>query len=299
MKLNERLIPVIGLILAMLFWGSSFIALKIAFREYQPMHVIFWRLAIASLCFAIFLPRFLRVTLRPGDLKYLGLMGLFEPCLYFIFEAKALENTTASQAGMITAILPLMVAVIAGLWLKERITRENLVGFLMAIAGACWLSLSGESSEVAPNPQLGNFLELIAMLCATGYIITLKHLTAHYSPLFLTALQSLIGTLFFLPVLILFPVQPVTTLTSHPSLAVLYLGFVVTTLAYGLYNYGVSRIPVSQASAYINLIPVFSVLLGFWILGERFTTAQFFASALVFSGVLVSQWGGRRIPLGD
>jgi drug/metabolite transporter (DMT)-like permease len=280
----------------MLFWGSSFIAMKIAFREYEPLHVIFWRLVIASFCFALIAPRFLKIRIPRRDWKLLGMMGLFEPCLYFIFEALALEHTSASQAGMVTATLPLMVAVIAALWLKERVTRANIAGFLLAIAGVWWLSVSGEANEHAPNPMLGNFLELIAMICATGYIITLKRLTDRYTPLFLTAMQAVIGAIFFLPALFIFPApETVPQLTGAASLAVLYLGTVVTILAYGLYNYGVSRIPVSQASAYINLIPVFSLILGFTVLGERFTLPQLLASAVVFSGVVISQWRPARV----
>ncbi|MBT8329347.1 MAG: DMT family transporter, partial [Desulfofustis sp.] len=77
-----------------------------------------------------------------------------------------------------------------------------------------------------------------------------------------------------------------------PALAVIYLGSFVTLGAYLLYNYGVSKIPASQASAFVNLIPVFAVILGFLILGERFTPIQFVASALVLLGVFISQ---RRV----
>lgn len=55
MRYSQRAIPIIGLMLAMLFWGSSFVAMKIAFRDYELLHVIFWRLAIATCCFALIL----------------------------------------------------------------------------------------------------------------------------------------------------------------------------------------------------------------------------------------------------
>lgn len=82
-------------------------------------------------------------------------------------------------------------------------------------------------------------------------------------------------------------------MSDGSTLALIYLGTLVTFIAYGLYNFGVSRIPVSQASAYINLIPVFAVILGFTILGERFTNQQYLATLVVFTGVVVSQWGSR------
>ncbi len=93
------------------------------------MQVIFGRMFIASLCLCIFIPSFRKLNWRRRDLKYLLIMAVCEPCLYFIFEAKALELTSASQAGMITAMLPLLVAILAWGLLKEQITRQTLAGF--------------------------------------------------------------------------------------------------------------------------------------------------------------------------
>ena len=280
----------LGLVTAMILWASSFVALKLAFRGFDPMVVIFGRMLVASFCFLPFVPRFrVRNTFRRRDLPTLLFMALCEPCLYFLFEARALELTTASQAGMITALLPLMVAVAARFVLKETLSGSMLAGFAMAITGAIWLSLAGEASADAPQPLLGNFLEFVAMVCATGYIISLKRLTRRYTPFFLTAIQAFVGAVFFLPFLGL----PSTVLPAQwpwgPTLAIVYLGAVITLGAYGLYNYGVSRIPASQASIFVNLIPVFTVFLGWLILDERLTGAQYLASALVFVGIYISQ----------
>ena len=277
------------LLLAMILWSSSFIALKIAFQSYHPMVVIFGRMAIASLCFLLLIPRFSRIRYHKGDFKYFLFMAICEPCLYFIFEAKALENTTASQAGIICATLPLMVSLAAGLILKERITRKMLIGFTLAIAGSCWLSFVSKPMQYSPNPPLGNFLEFLAMVCATGYIITLKRLACRYPPLFLTAIQAWVGGLFFIMFLFLPSTELPTSFEPVGAFAVIYLGTAITLGAYGLFNYGTSRIPASQASSFINLIPVFTIILGWIILGERFTPMQYPASILVFIGVLISQ----------
>lgn len=274
----------------MAIWASSFVAIKLAYRSYDPMVVIFGRMAIASLCFAVFIPGFRSAPrLLRKDLRPLLFMALCEPCLYFTFEARALELTTASQAGMISAMLPLTVAVGARVVLGEPLTLRTTVGFCVAIAGACWLSLAGQPSGDAPNPVLGNFLEFLAMVCATGYIISLKHLTARYSPFFLTAVQAFVGALFFFPFLFL----PATTLPAGfdplAAMAIVYLGAVVSLGAYGLYNYAVSRIAVSRTSVFFNLVPVFTVVLGVLILKERFTFTQYLASGLVFAGIYLSR----------
>lgn len=284
----------------MVLWASTFITLKIAFSAYDPMVVIFGRMLVASLCAACFPFVFKNVRLRRKDLKYILLMSVCEPCFYFVFEAKALIHTSAAQAGMITSMMPLMTAIGAWLFLKENLTPRTLLGFAAAVGGAIWLSVVSESSVHGPNPLWGNFLEFMAMVCATGYALMLKKLTARYSPLFLTFAQAFIGTFFFFPVIFF----PGTTLPTYfdpvPVLSIIYMGAGITLGAYGLYNYGVSRIPASQATAFINLIPIFTLILSSLILGERFTGIQYAASALILAGVLLTQnFNGSGNPVVD
>lgn len=279
----------LALLLAMLLWGSSFVAMKYAFIEMEPMVVICGRMVIASLCFLPFLRSFSRLSLKRSHILPLIGMGLCEPCLYFLFEAKALELTSASQASMITTMLPLLVALAAWSFLGEQITKRIVAGLVLAAFGAVWLSLSGVVSEQSPNPVLGNFLEFLAMVSATGYIILLKKLSSSLPPLFLTAMQSFIGAIFFLLLLLFSEAGLPKTLPLGGLVAVFYLGFFVSVGAYGLYNFGVSRVPANQAAAFINLIPVCTIVLGFIFLGERFTGWQMAACLLVFIGVIISQ----------
>lgn len=295
MNNRDSWLPITSLVLAMILWASSFIALKMSFQGYHPMIVMLGRMVIGSLCFLVFYRRIRHTRIHRADLKYLFFMALCEPCIYFSFEARALQLTTASQAGLITAMLPLMVALGATVFLNEQVSRKTLAGFGIAIVGACWLSLAGKESESAPNPLLGNFLEFMAMVAATGYTLSVKHLSTRYSPVFLTAFQSVAGAFFFS----LFLLDPEISLPVEfypvPALAIVYLGSFVTLGAYLSYNYGVSKIPASQASAFVNLIPVFSVILGFLILGERFSFYQYAASLLVLGGVYISQRKARAL----
>lgn len=277
------------LVLAMALWGSSFIALKFAFQEMPAMWVIFARMALGSLIFLGAWRWRGRIDYHPGDWKWLLGLAACEPCLYFIFESLALQDTSAAQAGMITALLPLLVAVGAYFLLHEKIARNTWLGFALAVLGALWLTLASEPDSHAPNPLLGNVYELLAMLCATGYTLLLKHLSARYSPFILTAMQAFIGSLFFLPLAL-----ASSGLPSMPGpqglLALIYLGTVVTVGAYGLYNFGVSRLPASQATGFINLIPVFTLIFAALLLGEVLSGQQALAATLVFVGVALSQW---------
>jgi drug/metabolite transporter (DMT)-like permease len=293
---KSRIISTLALLTAMIFWSSSFIALKLSFQSFDPVIVIFGRMFVASLCF-LFLYRWLRGSMyRKGDWKYLLAMALFEPCFYFVFEMMALVRTTASQAGMITAIFPVMVAIGAALFLGESIRKKTIAGFILAAAGAVWLSLSSDTSDYAPNPLLGNTLEFFAMICGAGYTLIMKKLSARYNPFFLTAFQAFTGSIFFFPMLF-FPSTAIPeSLEPMPIFLILYLGIFVTLVAYGLFNFGVSRIPTNQAIAFVNLMPVLAVFLAWLILDETFNMHQYAASVLVIAGVIISQeWRQKEI----
>ncbi|MCO3425753.1 DMT family transporter [Pseudomonas aeruginosa] len=223
------------LILAMALWGSSYVVLKVAFRELPPLWVIFGRMALGSLVFLVAWRWRGRIDYRSGDWKYLLGLAVCEPCLYFLCESFALQYTSAAQAGMITALLPLLVAVGAWLLLHERIGRMTWIGFGLAVLGSIWLSLAGE-------PDL--------------------------------------------------PSQP----SALGIQAVVYLGVVVTVGAYGLYNFGVGRLPASQASGFINLIPVFTLVFAALFLGETLNGPQMLAAGMVFIGVAISQWRSAPPP---
>jgi drug/metabolite transporter (DMT)-like permease len=288
-KSFSQILPALSLLLATFLWASSFIALKLAFVDYHPMVVIAGRMVVASLAFFFLLPRFKNIRIRHQDFKLMGFMALSEPCLYFIFEALALKNTSASQASVITTMLPLLVAVASALFLAEKFTRQQMIGLALAVAGALGLSLGGEINTQAPAPLLGNFYEFLAMLCATAYTIAIKKLTSRYSPLFLTAIQAWVGAIFFLPMLLLPSVPVPDRFILIPTASIFYLGLAVTIVAYGSYNYALSAMDAGKASIYINLIPLFTMLLGWIFFKESFTLFQYLAGFVIFFGVGLSQ----------
>jgi len=282
------------LLIAMITWASSFIALKSAIGPLGPMTVVFGRMLVSSLCFVYFIKGFFKLEFTKKDIKYILLMTAFEPCLYFIFEAKALQLTTASQAGMITSMMPLMTAIGAGIALKEVITKKVLIGSFIAVLGAIWLSLSAQSSEHASNPLLGNFLEFLAMICGAWYAIAIRYLTQRFSALFLTAVQGFVGTIFFFPLAIWEYNTIEMTLSNEALLWVIYLGVVVTIGGYGMFNLALSRIEASRASVFVNLIPVFTVILAYLFLGEVLKPTEIIASVVILCGVAISQMPALR-----
>ena len=295
MSKNFSIIGVFALIFAMFIWASSFIALKTAINDLEPYTVIFLRMLTASFCFIYFIKGFLKYTFSKSDIKYIILLAFFEPCLYFIFEAKAIELTTASQVGMITSLMPIITAMAAGYFLKEIISKQLIIGSLIALVGAVWLSLQAVSSISAPNPLLGNFFELLAMVCGAGYTIVARYLSDKYSALFITAIQVFIGTIFFFP-LFLYEYSTVDlNFTTNALLCVLYLGVVVTLGGYGLYNYALTKIEASKAAVFIYLIPVFTLILAYFILNEELSRVELIACFTILFGVFISETPLKKI----
>ncbi|MCD8477034.1 MAG: DMT family transporter [Sulfurospirillum sp.] len=127
------------------------------------------------------------------------------------------------------------------------------------------------------------------MICGTWYAISVRYLSQKFSALFLTAIQAFVGTIFFFPL----AVWEYFTLPMHLSLEVFgwlcYLGIVVTLGGYGMFNLALSRIEASKASVFVNLIPVFTVLLAYLFLNERLSQTEMLASFVIFGGIIISQ----------
>lgn len=289
MSKNFNFIGIFSLIFAMFIWGSSFIALKSAMQDLGEFTVIFLRMFIASLCFLYFIKDFLKYEFSKKDIKFILLLAIFEPCLYFIFEAKALIYTSASQAGMITSLMPLITAIAAGYFLKEIISKKLLLGSFIAMFGAIWLSVQATSTFNAPNPLLGNFLEFCAMLCGAGYTISARYLSDKFSALFITAIQAFIGAIFFFPFFIYEYINTSMIFSIQAVSWVAYLGVIVTLGGYGLYNFALTKIEASKAAVFIYLIPVFTLVLAYFFLNEELSFEGLIASATIFLGIFITQ----------
>lgn len=296
----KNLLPHMALITAMAFWGSTFVALRIALTALTPLQTMAGRMLVASLVFLPLWPSFRREIRANGHLGALALMALCEPCLFFLCETNALRFTSASQAGMITSLLPLLVAVAAAAFLHEHAGSRMWGGFALAVGGVTWLTLAAVPDEKAANPLLGNLLEGLAMCCATGYTVLARRLSARYSALCITAAQALTGMIFFCLLALIIP-EPRGAINLGrtfpawmPWACVLYLGGVVTFAGYGLYNFGVKRLSAGGAASYTNLIPVFALFFGVGLMGESLNPAQYGGVLLIVLGVLLSQWRGKR-----
>lgn len=288
-KINfKNLLPILAILGAVLLWGSSFSTMRVVLRVLSPFEVMSCRLTIAFICILPFIKQLIPENCKKGDIKILVPTVMFQPCLYFLFESRALQLTTSSQAGIIAACVPLMVSFAAWIFLAESINMKTIIGLLLSIFGVILLTWFQSSTSTASNPVLGNILEFIAMICAASNLILIKKLSNRYNTWTLTAMQVIAGTIFFLPGLKSVMQLPLSIWNLHIIAILFFLGACVSLVSFGLYNYGISKIPASRASIFINLVPVTAVLLGWVALNEVLNTKQCIAAGIVIFGVLLS-----------
>ena len=284
----RNILPTLSIIGAVFLWGSSFVAMRIVLKDLHPFAVMFCRLFSALIFIIPISIKLFPKSYQKNDWKILLAMVLFQPCLYFLFESNALTFTTSSQAGVISACLPLMVAVAAWFFLSESINSKTIIGLILSICGVILLTIFQSRQVDAPHPVLGNILEVGAMLSACANLILIKKLSSNYGAWSLTGMQIIAGTIFFLPGIRYIINADPSIWTMQLIFLLLYLGICVSFLAFGLYNWGISKIKVSRASIFINLIPVTAVILGWLILGETLNSKQMIAAIIVISGVFLS-----------
>ena len=290
----KQILPVVALLAAVLLWGASFSAMRTALMTLDPWSVIWLRMLIGLLCFLPMVPKLLPKAYQKGDWKILIPTVLFQPCLYFFLESRALMLTTSSQAGIISSFNPLMVTFGAWVFLSEKITWQNWAGLCLSMTGVAALTFFEGTQNHAANPVLGNFLEICAMTSAAANMILVKQLSSRYNPWSLTAMQLMAGTLFFLPGLPHIIQSPPDIWTLKLILILVFLGAFVSLGAFGLYNWGMSKITASRAASFINLIPVTAIIMGWGLLGESLNLIQCAGAAIVIAGVILGQRRGTK-----
>ena len=263
--------------------------MRMALHVLHPWSVMWLRMIIALLCI---IPLYRTIDLsayRKGDWKLLLPAVILQPCLYFWFESTALTLTSSAQAGIISASVPLLVAFGAWISIKEPMNLRLVIGLLLSLAGVAVLTLGGNASEIAPHPLQGNMLELLAMMCAASNMVLIRVLGRRYDAWTLTVMQVVAGCIFFSPGLL--HLRAVSLAVFEPRLLciLIFLGAGVTLGAFSLYNWAMTRLPASTASAHINLVPVVAVICGFLFLGETMNTIQISATGVILASLVLTQ----------
>jgi drug/metabolite transporter (DMT)-like permease len=289
---NERF-AYISLVIATVLYGTTLTAMKVCLNYYNEIEMITLRMMISSI---LFLPFFSTVykdlKVDKADYKFMLLMTICEPCLYFLFETHALKFTTSGQAGVVSSMEPILIIIFAKFILKEHMSKIAFIGVFLGIVGSIILSIGSDINELAPNPILGNSLELCAEILTVTSIITTKYLMDKYPPFFLAGSQVILGAIFFIGLNILTHGSFIPVINESLPILI-YLG-VLTVVSYALYNYGICTLSASKASPFLYMLPISSICFGCFFLGESFNLLQLFACLLIFVGIYISQIKDKR-----
>ena len=284
MKLNRGRI---ALILTAIIWGSALMVTKSLLQEIGPFTAAVLRFFIAWVILAPFAFRQgyrLSLAVRPTFLLF-GLTGI---ALYIAMTNVGLVYTAASSAALVQAAIPGVTTLFSVLLLKERVSRLQLLGIGLSIAGL--LLVTGiNMHQTGSAPLVGNLFIFGGVLAWAVYTVQGKKLVSTFPWLVITTASISAGMLFLLPFAIgELWLQGLPHLRADGLVELLYLGAASSALGYALWNYGLRFLDASEAAPYINLIPVVGLLLSVILLHEPLSLIQAAGGALTLFGVWLS-----------
>lgn len=277
MKLSDTLL----LILLAAIWGSSFIFMRATAEDFGPVVLITLRIGIAALCLLGFL--FVKQRLQEflQHWKSLFIIGLFNSALPFLFLAYASLSLNAGVMSIINALTPAFTALIAHLWLKDKMTKPQLLGMLIAMLGIIflvWEKMSWDAVSWLPIAAavMTTVTYGIAANSTKKYLKDVSPMTAAVGTLFFATLFMLVLSVFFLP-----------DFNAIPTLSWVYaitLGVLCTALAYLLFFRLIQQIGPAKAVSVTFIIPIFSFLWAYLLLGEVVTARMWIATVIILLG---------------
>jgi drug/metabolite transporter (DMT)-like permease len=281
-------LPVAAVAVTLLLWASAFVAIRHLGHDFTAGALSLGRLAIGAVALgAVALSRGLP---RPSGRDWLGLVaiGVLWFGVYNISLNQGERHVDAGTAAMLIQISPVLIALLATLFLGESFTGWLALGLLLAFSGVVLIALSqpGGHSDV-----IGVLLCLLAALVYSVSLVVQKPLVSRLSALHVTWLACTIGALVCLP----FAGQLVHD-TSRASASdvwwVVYLGLFPTAIAFTTYAFALRHMTASSLGITTYLVPPLTIFMGWLFLGEVPPTMAYAGGVLALVGVAVA----RRKP---
>lgn len=276
-------------VLAMLFWAVTFVWIKVALVTYRPYEIVFLRLLLASVLLFV-VTRLFRQSEKVSakDLRYLMLVAFCEPFMYFIGEANGMQYVSPTLGSLIISTIPLVSALGAWIFLKERIYPLLIVGLLVSFSGVALLSFAEPDLH---GTLKGVLLLMVAVFSGMFYGITVRRMTLKYRSLTIVTWQNFFGMLYMLPLFLYFDLGHFLTV-RHSAVGLLTIAAMSVFASVGaflLYTGVIRELGLIRSNVFTNLIPVFTVFLAFFILGERLSLRGAAGVTLTVLGLLISQ----------
>jgi len=279
----------------MIFWGGTFVSGRMLAGNVSPFSAAFLRFVTAATILLIVLYRqnrgFPRVPVRLFlPIFFLSLTGIFSYNILFFW---GLHSVDASRASVIIASNPIFISVFASLIFRERLGLIKSLGVPVSVAGAVIAISKGDMSGLLGGAYgWGDVMIFGCVLSWVTFSLIGKTVITHISPLAAITYASTVGAL-----LLLFPAVidgVFENINNYKFLDwgnILFLGIFGTALGFVWYYQGIEYIGATRAGLFINLVPISAILLGFLLLGEPVTPSLLIGTALVLSGVYLTNYG--------
>ncbi len=294
MQSKTNILPIISGILTSLIFGLSFLFSKKALNIVEPFTLLSFRFLVAFLIMSILiLVKVIKVNYKDKNIKNLLFLGLMQPIIYFIFETYGIQFSSSSQAGLMIALIPIVVTILSAYALKETPSKLQCVFIFISVSGVIFIVLMNGSTS-SEGSLLGILLLLGAVLSAAVFNILSRKYSEKFSPMELTYAMMGMGAVFFNFVSI-FNNLRANTLTQYFSplknsnflISLAYLGILSSIVAFFLINFTLSRIEASKSAIFSNLSTIVSIIAGVILLHESFKFYHVIGSILILIGV----WG--------
>ncbi|MFJ1751583.1 DMT family transporter [Kitasatospora sp. NPDC088134] len=287
------------LTLSAFFWGATFNFAKYSVHYLSAPASAALRFTLAAaITAAILLPQRAKVAevVRQNGKAFvvLALLGVFGFNTFFFL---GMQYTSPTNGSLIQATNPLVTALIAAVFYKEKISGNHKVGTTISFLGVAALILVGSVQRLEP-PNIGDICCLVANICFAFYAVVQKRYVKNSTPLITTGMTNIIGFVPLWAVALAVSPQPTPSVLAHLPWqvygALFFMGALGSVLAYVFWNQGIVRLGVADTAVFFHLVPVFTVLASF-VLGQEVTWVQVIAGLVVMSGVVISSGQHHRL----
>lgn len=266
-------------------WGTGFFFGKVALEELSVGHMVLYRFVFASLGM---LPVVLlhRQHFSRSEWFTLLVSALLGVPIQFLIQFEGLAHTTVSHASLMVGTMPVILAVGAAIFAHERLDRIGWAALGASTLGAGLIALSGKHGAHGAT-LYGDLLVVLSLVVALGWILLNKRLIERHPPLVVTAYVILTGCAMLAVWVVLRDGPPPLHVSATTWFALAASGLVATALSTSAWNWGIGRIPASEAGIFLNLEPLIGSVLGITLLGDSLGPAAWVGGAAILSAAFV------------
>lgn len=281
----------LGSLLFAVIFGFTFMFSKVVLETVSPLGLMAYRFLWAIITIEILRQlKIIKVRFQKPFIKPVFTVIIFQPILYFLFEIYGLNLITSAEAGMMIALIPVFVAILSSILLKEAPSKLQVLFIALSVSGIVLIQaadLTRTSSEF-----LGFVLMLLAVMSASMFNIASRSASKLLNPAEITYFMMLTGAVLFnflylSELIINNSITTYFTTLTRPEviLPLLYLGIVASIGGFFLVNFALKNLPAHISSMYANLATVVSIAAGAIILSEAITLFHVIGSFMIMAGV--------------